>query len=820
MKTTNVFSTPVSVNILKLFIPLIISVNSFGQNTVEGRVSDESGVPLEFVNVVLVKPADSSLIKATITNSSGEFTLKIPDGNKYKLLISQVGYRKFYTDTFSFAPENTPKKLADITLSKDDALLKEVEAVYKRPFIEHYPDKTVVNVENSIVSTGGSVMDVLKRSPGVMVDKDGSISLEGRSGVLVLINGKPTYMSAEQLNGFLNGMSSDQVGQLELMSNPPAKYDASGTGGVINIKLKKSKLYGFNSTLNSSYKQGFYTKTNDGITFNYRNEYFNVFGNYYYTYDHNFYNGVILGKISNADHLAYSTLNKFNLISKDNSQNFKTGLDFYANKKQTLGFIFTGTNDISQLPMSNLTEIRNSDDQLESSSSTQSYAAKNWKTFSGNLNYKWDIDTSGSSFTADADYAHFNFGSDQQFTASNYDSTEIMIGTPYKLRNSAPVDITILSAKSDLIKQINKTTKFEAGIKKSNVTTDNDVKYFKIHDNTEALDTMQSNHFRYNENINAAYVDISKEFEKLSVQLGMRGEQTKAAGEQLTNNFTFTRNYFQLFPTAFFGYKLNAKNAFNLSYSRRIDRPSYQDMNPFRFYIDPYTYQEGNPYLKPSVSNSLSLAHTFNNLITTSLTHVQVRDMILQVFKHDESTKTTFVINENIEKLDQYTLGFSMPISITKWWSTNNNLNIMYLASQWKASGAELKTSSISFQYNNVNEFDLKKGFSAELQARYSSPFSYGLWVVNPRYSVSTGVQKKLLKDRAKLKLSFINIIYNATDHVIAKEQNLSLDLKRKQDNRTITLSFVYNFGKSTVKNSTTHTSSAEDEMNRAGKKN
>lgn len=805
--------------LLSIFLYAIHANAQDSTSTISGKIVDAKNAPLEFVNVVLLNASDSSLVKAAVTDEQGAFVFDQVLPGDFRLLLSQVGYKKTYTDVFK--KEEAYKKLDPIKLEEDAKTLQEVEITNKRPLIEHKPGKTIVNVENSIISSGGTVYDVLKRSPGVLIDKDGNITYKGKSSVMVMIDGKLTYLSGEQLTNLLKSMPSDQADQIELMSKPPAKYDASGNAGIINIKLKKSKYLGFNGTAFTNYSQGFYARNNVGLNANYRNEKFNVYGNSFLAHRRKITRLDITRKFSDSTGALSSVFNQqSDMVTDETVYSYKGGVDFFVAKKHTIGLAFSGNGNLdNEQHTYNSTVITNGNGEDLSSAITRTTVNENPSNFAGNLNYKWDLDTLGGSLTADLDYARFTHDSHLSTSTDNYDSSGSVYGSPYQLRSVVPVTIDIRSAKFDLSKPLAKSLKLEAGGKSSFVETDNDVKYYNINNGVQSIDSTKTNHFIYSENINAGYVNFSKEFKKLSFELGLRGEQTIAHGHQVINDSTFDKKYFQVFPTFFVSYKINKNAQLDLSVNRRIDRPSYDDLNPFKNFLDPYTYIEGNPFLRPQFTNSGELCFTYMDAASATFSYSKTTDIITEVIKQVDSTRTSYATSENLDVQEVYNLEFEIPAPIAKWWTSENYLSVFYNVFKGEFQGAQLNNGSTTFVINSQNEFDFKKGWSAELSGEYTSAVVYGIFKMKPQYNFSAGVQKKCFQNRGKIKVGIQDFFSTPGMNASVKYQNMDIVVKEKHELNMVYLSLVYNFGKTTVKRSQQHSSGAQDEINRVKSK-
>ncbi|HEY6162401.1 MAG TPA: outer membrane beta-barrel family protein [Bacteroidia bacterium] len=796
-----------------VFLLALPAFPQVGGHLVEGNVKDAKNTPLEFVNVLLLKASDSSLVKASVTDEKGDFVFENVADGEYRLKFSQAGFSDSMTERFSAASQ----KHFDLILKDDPKVLDEVEVNAQRPLIEHKPGKTIVNVENSIIGSGGTVYDVLKRSPGVIIDNNGNITFKGKSGVLVMIDGKLTYLSGEQLTNLLKSMPADQAYQVELMSKPPSKYDASGNSGIINIKLKKSKYLGFNGTTFTTYSQGFYAKENVGLNLNYRTEKVNVFGNGFFAHRKSFERLDIVRKFRDSTGDLSSIFTQYSRMqSEADAFTFKGGMDYFISKKQTLGLQVNGNNSSHNSRHTfNSTSITNGDNEPLSSADTRSALQQAPSNLALNLNYKLDLDTLGGFFTADLDYARFGFGSDLQTSTNSYDSAGASLGLPYQLHSIVPLSVDIRSGKFDLSKPMGKTIKFECGAKSSLVTTDNDVRYFNVNNGVETIDSTKTNHFTYSENINALYADISKEWKKFSFELGLRGEQTLAKGHQVINDSDFTKNYFKLFPTMFLSYKINKKNQLDLSVNRRIDRPDYNDLNPFKDFLDPYTYMEGNPFLKPQFTNSAELSYTFMEAFSATVTYSRTTDIIMEVVKQVDSTRTSYATKDNLDVFENYDLELEIPVPITKWWVSENYFSLMYNAYKGNFQGAELNKSSTSWIFNSQNEFNFKKGWSGEMSFEYVSPMVYGISRIARQYDLTIGIQKKFYHDRFKIKVSCEDLIHNPGDIITVNYQNMDIYVKSRDEYRITRLTFIWNFGKTTVKYSRQHHSGAQDELDR-----
>lgn len=802
--------------IISIILLSITTLSIAQTNLISGSVNDQQNTPVEFANVLLLLSKDSALVKGNITDEKGFFSFENIPSNEYIISINQIGMEKYYSEKFLINEDHSVKDLGEIVIKNETSTLKEVVITSKTPLFERKPDKTVVNVSSDIAASNSTALDVLTKSPGVMVDKDGNISMRGKSGVMVMIDGKQTFLSAEQLTNMLNAMSADQIEQIELITNPSSKYDAEGTAGIINLKLKKSKMYGTNGSLSLGYSQGNYDRENGSINLNHRTEKLNLFGNYNFN-SFTTYNKIIIERKFVKNGSLDNVFKQDSWIKEGGSGNaLKTGADYFINDNNTLGVIANLGYYPENRTGTNYTSIYNSQDVFSSAVHTFNKNKLMFGNYSMNLNYESKLDTSGTKLNIDADYAKFETENNGSFQFLNYDSIYNQTGNENEIKNDALSLTTIQSIKADLIKPLfNNKWKLETGAKASIVDTDNDLIFYNILNNTEILDTSKSNHFKYSENIFAAYGMMGREWKKLTLQVGLRGEQTIAKGYQETNDSSFTRSYFQLFPTASASFLPSEKHQWGISYSRRIDRPDYNDMNPFRFFLDQYTYQQGNPFLRPQFSNNYEFSYTYMQSLSGVLSYSRTRDNITDVTKQDDITHVTYVTKENLDINDNYSLTLSFPLPVAEWLTSNNSVTAFYNHFNSELSGGTINRGSLNYMINTSNQIKLPKKTTAQVDFFYNSSMVYAIFHMTPRYGLNLALQKKILNERGKIKISVRNLIRNEYMGADIKYENIDFFFRQKRDNRIFNISFTYTFGKTTVAQSRNRSTGADDEKNR-----
>lgn len=764
--------------------------------TVSGKVIDKNAIALNAVTISLLNAKDSSLIKSVLSDAAGNFLIENTNEGKFLISASAVGCNPAYSTSFSMQENKIP--FVKLTLLRLDKTLDNVSVVTKKAFIERKLDKTIINVEASITSAGSTAMEVLEKSPGVSVDKDGKISLKGKQGVIILIDGKQTYMGSQDLANYLQSMPAANLDQIELMPNPSAKYDASGNSGVINIKTKRNKQKGFNGSVKNTLAVGRYLRSFNTLNLNYKNGKFNVFSTFGVNQRKSFQELVInrkyYGAASNLNAIFDQTAT---FKRSNNNNNAKLGVDFYASKKTTIGVLFTGSTSPSAQDGTNISYLKNADAVTNSILSSNNTDKEKWKNTSLNLNLRHTFDSTGKELTVDVDALQYKSLHDQNFQSENYTPSWVKQSSE-KLISTLPAIINVYSAKIDYVHPFKSGLKMESGIKTSFVNTDNVADYFNIINAATVVDNDKTNRFKYKENINAAYLNFSKEFKKWSLQTGLRLENTNYKGNQFGNpvkpDSAFNKSYTGLFPTMFAGYKLNNKNQFGFSYGRRISRPDYESLNPFIFFIDKYTYEAGNPFLKPMYANVFELSHTYNKFLTSNLNYTHSKDMFNEYF--EQSGYATIVKQNNYGSIDDISFSLNAELKPTKWWTMMPYAEFNYNKVNSQLYGFVLNTSGTGFSSNLNNQFTFKKGWSAELSGFYRSTMKRGQFEIGSMKQISTGISKQILKKKGSLKLNVADIFNSGKQKGLVNIQNTVAAFTQTRDSRNVGITFNYRFGK------------------------
>lgn len=703
----------------------------------------------------------------------------------------------------SFSQHTAPKSdstVTDTLLPFQLQELKEVKVVARKRLVEQKIDKMVINVDAAITNAGTTAMDVLEKSPGIQVDKDGNISLKGKQGVMVMLDGRPTYLSGAELANLLRGMESSQVEQIEIMTNPPARYDAAGNSGVINIKTKKSKLKGFNGSITTNIGQGRYSKINESLSLNYRNNKVHLFGNFSHGRYNNFNQLDIYRRYKNEDETTRAIFEQVAFNKNTwNNHNAKIGLDYYLTKKTTLGVVTSGFTNPSVNNGVNKSFLKNPQSVTDSIVESHSATHQRWSGGTLNLNMRHAFDSTGRELTADLDYIVYDVTNKQDFSNTSFTPTMVKQFED-KLRGDIPMQINIYSAKMDYTHPLKKNGKIELGWKASYVENDSRANYFNVTGESVSYDYTKTNYFRYKENINAAYINLNKKLsEKFEIQTGLRFENTNYSGLQWGNplqpDSSFNRSYNGLFPTVYFKYSADSINQFALSVGRRIERPRYEDLNPFMFFIDKYTYGRGNPYLLPQYSNNIELSHTFKGFLTTTINYGETKNMFAEVFDQ-EGEYATMVSNGNIGSRKNAGIAMSAQIPVAKWMNSNLFANYNYTKLKGQLTGEDFEVSAGTLSVNMNNQFTFNKGWAAEVSGWYNSKGVWGQIRSFPQGAVTAGISKQVLKSKGSVKIAVRDIFYTQPGQGDITFKSTEAHFRSNWDSRQVNVTFSYRFGK------------------------
>ncbi|MDB5196730.1 MAG: hypothetical protein JWP88_1101, partial [Flaviaesturariibacter sp.] len=736
-------------------------------------------------------------VKLSVSSKEGHFVFDGLAVGKYLVAVTAVGHKRAFSKVVDITTQQQSIQLTPISLQPAAQSLAGVTITAKKPLIENKIDRTVVNVDASVMNIGTSALEVLEKSPGVTVDRDGNISMKGKEGVLIMVDGRPSQLSGADLANLLRGMNANQLDQIEIMTNPPARYDAAGNAGVINIKTKKIITAGINGSTSVTYSQGRYPKTAGSFNFNYREGKVNLFTNLSHNYQKRYITLNIDRNIYNSNTHALENIfsQENHRIMTGNSYSGKFGLDFFATKKTTFGAVVNLTTRPTATTNPTTTRILNASKSLQGVTTAMLDTESDWNSLNTNINFRHLLDAKGKELTADIDYVKYGSANEQFIVNAYADAAGNLYKKSDTLRGHLPQDLELYSARIDFIRPLKKAAKFEGGVKSGIVRTDNNAAYDSIQYGSIVYDYNRSNHFVYKEVINAAYLNLSTPLsKKISAQLGLRLENTISKGKQKTSGQDFDKDYTQLFPTAYFQYKASDKHNFSANFGRRVNRPGYQSLNPFARFIDRYTYQTGNPNLKPAVSSNFELSHSWKNQITTTVNYTYTKDIISQIA--EQQGQETYNSLQNVSSLNQFGLAVNANTPLTKWWTSNINLNVFNNRFKGTVTSALVNLSGTAFMINGTQQFQLTKKLTAEINGLYRKGGLEGLTRVKSLGVIGAGLSQKVLKNQGTLRLTVRDIFHSQILRGSSQYGNVDFKIRQISETQVAAIGFSYNFSK------------------------
>jgi hypothetical protein len=760
---------------------------------VSGSVKDVTGKPISFVTVALLTSKDSIIIKGSITDDLGKFELQDVAKEQYMVKYQFVGYKSlFYPLEISGIKD---VKLSEIVLEEDFKELAEVTVRAQKMLVERQGDKIMFNVANSILASGGSTLDLLQQAPGVSVD-DKEISLNGRSGVQILMDGKPVYLAPEQLMPFLAGLSSNNVSTIEIMTNPSSKYDAAGNAGLINIVTKKNNREGLgtNGSFTQSGGHGRYGKANTSLSLNYSEKKIILYGTYSYKYEKLFFDrDMYRNIITENENLHFDQTNE--RILTLNSNAWQVGADYYPAKNHSFSLSAKGNSNNRTSTFSNETIISQTEQKnVTGSLDLFNNIHENWSTLSAAFGYKYAFVKPGHELSADIDFSNYYFEQNDNIDINWLD--EIGNSTKQIISSNIPTAINIKALKADYVNPLNDHFTLEAGFKQSHVRSNNDILFM-----VDMLkDDDLTNDFDYNEIVTAGYGNARINFNKTNIRAGLRLEHTNADGTSVANESIIKRNYLQFFPSLSFNRKFSNIYSAEISYNRRIDRPAFNDLYPFILFLDPFLSGRGNPYLMPQLSSSWQLTQVFSKDFVITLNYTHTTDAISPVIVQDEITKVGYSKRVNLDNFYFYSANFIVPLAVNDWWTVNSNITFSYKEYTSNYFEALVNRSLFTGLANIINTLLLPKDFSAEVSLLYQAPDIIGLYRRQARGSFNLGMQKKVFDKKGIVRLSASDLF--RTNRIINHIQFEAVDVYINQlaETRMVTGTFTYNFGNAKTK--------------------
>ncbi len=790
----------------------------FAQNIITGTIQDANSTPYEYATVLLLSNKDSSLVKGAVTDPQGHFEFENTKPGEYFFKTSYVGKSTLYSPVFDYQGGLFETGVHRFIETENE--LKTVTITAVKPIIEIKAEKMILNVENNISSAGSDGLEILRKAPGVVIDNNENITLKGKNGVQIYIDGKPARIGGRDLASLLKSYNSNTIEAIEVIMNPSAKYEAEGNAGIINIRLKRNQSLGTNGSASYNFRMGITPKGSASLNLNHRKEKFNFYTNVSGSMGINHEN---IDFYREQGGLFFDQASKI----KDDSVKFprinaRFGVDYLINDKHTIGAQINGNiydgvqNTVGRMRIGTLNNGGKIDSILNSSSRTQ----ENRDNIQTNLNYAFK-DTKGHTFNLDADLGIINSKNDTYNPNMYMSPNESSLFSSSIFGSLTNTDITIKTFKGDYEQNLAKG-KLGLGFKLSEVSTSNGFDFFDYIGAIPIQDATRSSDFTYDEMIYAAYANYNAQYKKISYQIGLRAENTQSRGQLFNQDQNpdndVKRNYIDFFPSMAITYASNKTNTFGLTYSRRIDRPRYQNLNPFEQRLDELTFRKGNPFLNPQYSHNFNMTHTFMSMLTSTLSYSRTNDFFGQIIDSTQR-KRTFITEKNIAKMANYSFGLATPIPLAKWYNGYVSFNVFrQVYTSDFGAGKNLNIGTNGFNVYSEHAVTLKGGLKVQLSGWYNKGGVWGGTFVNKGMAnIDLGVQKSILKNKADIRISFTDIFKTASWNAISDFGGIYFEGRGYNESQTVRANFTYRFGNTKVKNARQRRTGLEDEQRRAG---
>ncbi len=781
-------------------VTVLCSFSIFSQNKVSGVIKDSSAVGVSFVNIAILNSVDSSIVKGTISDELGAFKIESVKSGNFILKFFAVGFSELYSPVFSL-DSTSQLVIPDIIMMPQGVNLNEVSVTSIKKTIEFKNGMTILNVENSIMASGNTVLDVLKRIPGVTVDNKNNISISGKQGVRIMFDGRMQQLSMEQVVAMLSSMPADLVATIEVMKSPPIKYDSEGNAGIINIVTKKIKIKGYNGSINYNPGMGQRFGNSVNASFNFKSNKITLFSNINAMYK-TFFDRYDFTK--NVEYEGNTTI--FNQTGvHENLRKFlsgKIGIDYELTKKTTIGVLVSNSINDANPTEHGYTSMNGYNDTGFDHYNYISDEKTVWTSPNYNFNAEHRFDTLGTTLSLAVDYTGFKNTSHRKSESEFFQNDNSYAKSPLAYDTKNKSNVSIFTQKLDFQKNITSSWLMETGAKSTFVKNVANF-VFERRDTLTYIyhsDTAYTNTYHYDETIFAGYLNFRKQFKKGSLGLGVRAEQTTIKGHNITNGFSLTKGYLNFFPNLSFDYELTAKQNLQLNYTRRLDRPDYSQLNPFKRFEDQYYSATGNPYLNPQYSDNFDITHLYNQWLTNSIGYSYFTQIITGVTLQNDSSKQSTQTQINLSNGSYSYYNLFIQKELKKWWSLQFSASVYYIKFNGAIASSALEIGNLSSNFYLNNDFILPKNFKIQLTTHYNAPHVFATTYMKARGSADFAIKKTFYKEKLNVMFQFLDMFYTDIDRSYYKFENQYSAYNSKDDTRRFRLTLNYKFGKTNIR--------------------
>jgi iron complex outermembrane recepter protein len=800
-----------------------ISIFAAGQNDISGTLVNNENEPIAGASISLLHKPDSSLIKITLSKSDGSFRLLVKEG-LYLLKITATGFQALYVEV----PDNGSLSLGNLIMIKHVTELQAVKVNATKPLFQFLPDRTILNIDAAPSNAGNNLLELLNKLPDVVVDLNGNISINGKPGVLITIDGRETFLSGEALLNTLRGMSAASSDQIEVITNPSAKYEAIASGGIINIKTKKGQQEGFNGTISNSTGIGVFNDIDDqnkiawlqntSLNWNYRKNRINIYGTLGYNRGYHFENFKTNrwffdpgSKRPEGSYFSWS-----HLKAPSDFYQLRLAMDWTLNESHLFGLIINQSLTNSTAAGGAKSHVSTNSGEIEYSMNSV-IVSPQAEDVSGNYNINHKFTSKEKKIEVLTDLALIDFDGASVTNNETYffAATGQQFLPPLFRRQFADNKFKGQVIKSDLMFNSRRGWRWEGGYKFSLIETTSIPVFFRKQNNEFLIDGGRTNYFKYSDRIHAVYASTSRTLKKTTIQTGLRLEGARGEGYQRINDSSFTRTWVNLFPSLYIQHQVSKQFQLVLNYSRKIKRPTAGNLNPYTYFTDSLYSNSGNPFLQPHFANNLEGKGILLNKYALTLSYTAINNFITTVVAHEPLDKTIRVRQQNFKQYRLFYVSATLPYTIVNGWNINLTASAGKNSAEGFALSETIRESASYWSINFGNNIIFSPQWSADVNMNYTSPQLSGLFVITRPLTYSLGVRRNLAGNRGSISFSSSNPLYIPHYGFDAAYANTAYASRFSTLNQNYRLTLNLKFGKQTVAQQRAKKNAIEEEQSR-----